>query len=78
LMNILSRLKLLNAVTPPAVTLGRSFTAKGMYLHESFQGLNLNRRSITGLETEMPVTQLSTCHETENSCVCSSTVFCGV
>jgi hypothetical protein len=58
-MNVLPRLKLLNALTavaPPAVTLFRSFTTKGMYLHEPIQGLNLNRWFITRLETEMPVT----------------------
>jgi hypothetical protein len=58
-MDVLPRLKLLNAltaVTSPAVTLVRSFTAKGMYLHEPIQGLNLNRLAITRLETEMPVT----------------------
>jgi hypothetical protein len=49
-------LNALTAVTPPAVTLVRSFTAKGLYLHEPVQGLNLNRRSITRLETEMPIT----------------------
>jgi hypothetical protein len=27
-----------------------------MYLHEPIQGSNLNRRSITSLETEMPLT----------------------
>jgi hypothetical protein len=40
----------------------RSFTAKGIYFHEPFQGLNLNRRSISGLEPEMPVTmQIGEC-----------------
>ena len=34
----------------------RSFTAKGIYLHEPVQGLNLNRRFISGIEPEMPVT----------------------
>jgi hypothetical protein len=62
-MDVLPRLKLLNALTavaPPAVTLVRSFTAKGMYLHEPVQGLNLNRRPITGLEPVMPVTTQNT------------------
>jgi hypothetical protein len=58
-MDVLPRLKILNtltAVMPPAVTLVRSFSGKGMYFHESVQVLNLNHRSITSLETEMPVT----------------------
>jgi hypothetical protein len=58
-MDVLPRLKLLNAlaaITPPAVSLVRSFPAKIMYLHEPFQGLNLNCRSIAGLEPVMPVT----------------------
>jgi hypothetical protein len=58
-MDVLPRLKLLNvltALTPPAVTLVGHFQPKGMYLHEPVQGLNLNRRSITGLEPVMPVT----------------------
>jgi hypothetical protein len=58
-MEVLPRLKLLNtlmAVTLPAVTLVKSFTAKGRHLHEPVQGLNRNRQSITRLETEMPVT----------------------
>jgi len=46
------------ALTSPAVFPVRSFTAKGIYLHESIQGLNLNRQSISGLEPEMPVTTL--------------------
>ena len=60
-MDVLSRLKLLNALralTPPDVFSVRSFTAKGICVHEPVQGLNLNRRSISGLEPEMPVTQL--------------------
>jgi hypothetical protein len=60
-MNVLPMLKLLNAltaITPPAVTLVRSLTAKGMYLHEPVQGLNLNRQPITRLEPVMPVTIL--------------------
>jgi hypothetical protein len=58
-MDVLPRLKLLNeltAGTPPAVTFVRSFPAKGMYLHGPVQGLNLNHRPITRLETVMPVT----------------------
>jgi len=62
-MDILSRLKLLNALmalTSPAVFPVRSFTAKGICVHEPIQGFNLNRRSISGLEPEMPVTILRT------------------
>jgi len=58
-MDVLSRLKLLNALTaltPTAVFPVRSFTVKGICLHEPVQGLNLNRRSILGLEPKMPVT----------------------
>jgi hypothetical protein len=58
-MDVLSRLKLLNALTaltPPAVFPVRSFTAKGICVREPVQGLNQNRRSISGLEPEMPVT----------------------
>ena len=43
-MHVLSRVKLLNALTaltPPAVFLVRSFTAKGVCVHEPVQGLNL-------------------------------------
>jgi hypothetical protein len=61
-MNVLPRLKLLKAltaVTPPAVTLFRSFRAKGRHLHEPVQGFNLNHWSIIRLETEMPVTVIS-------------------
>ena len=39
-------------------SLVRSFAAKGIHRHESVQGLNLNRWSISGLEPEMPVTDL--------------------
>jgi len=58
-MDVLSRLKFLNALTaltPPAVFPVRSFTGKGICVHEPIQGLNLNRWSISGLEPEMPVT----------------------
>jgi len=58
-MDVLSWLKRLNALavlTPPAVFPVRSFTTKGICLHEPVQGLNLNRRSISGLEPEMPIT----------------------
>jgi hypothetical protein len=62
-MDVLPRHKLLNALaalTPLAVTLVGHLQPKGMYLHEPVvQGLNLNRRSITGLETEMPVTNIA-------------------
>jgi len=34
----------------------RSFTAKGICVHEPVQGFNLNLRSISGVEPEMPVT----------------------
>jgi len=40
----------------PAVFLVRSFTAKGIHLHEPVQGLSLNQRFISGLEPQMPVT----------------------
>jgi len=59
-MDVLSRLKLLNALMaliPPALFPVRSFTGKGICLHESVQGLNLNCRSISGLEPEMLVTE---------------------
>jgi hypothetical protein len=46
----------LNGPYTPAVSPVRSFAAKGIYLHEPLQGLNLNRRSISGSEPEMPVT----------------------
>jgi len=51
-MDVLSRLKFLNALTaltPPAVFPVRSFTAKGIRVLEPVQGLNLNRRSMSGL-----------------------------
>jgi len=60
-MDVLSRLKLLNALTAltlPAVFPLRSFTGKGICPHEPVRGLNLNCRSISGLEREMPVTVL--------------------
>jgi len=47
LMDVLSRLKLLNALTaltPPAVFHVRSFTGKGICVHEPVQGLNLKCR----------------------------------
>ena len=37
-------------------SLVRSLTSQVIYVHEPVQGLNLNRRSISGLEPEMPVT----------------------
>jgi len=37
-------------------SLVRSFAANGICLHEPVQGLNLNRRSISGLDSKMPVT----------------------
>jgi len=55
----MSRLKLLNALTtltPPAVFPVRSFTAKGICVHEPVEGLKLNRRSISGLEPVKPLT----------------------
>jgi len=55
-MDVLSRLKLLKALTaltPPAVFPVRSFTAKEICVHEPVQGLNLNRRSISGLEPDI-------------------------
>jgi len=64
-MAVLSRLKLLNALTaltPPAVFPSWSFTAKGILLHEPVQGLNLNCQSISGLEPEMPETLGFTVH----------------
>ena len=50
----------LTALTPPAVFPVRSFTAKEICVHEPVQGLNLNRRSISGLEPEMPVKRSNT------------------
>jgi len=61
LKDVLSRLKLLNALTaltPPAVFPFRSFTGKGICPHEPVQGLNLNCWSISGLEREVLVTVL--------------------
>jgi len=58
-MDVLPRLKLLNAVTVlthPAVFPVRSFTTKGICVHEPVQGLNLNHRFISGLEPEIPIT----------------------
>jgi len=57
---VLPRLKLLNALEAiiPAVFPVRSFTAKGIYLNEPFQGLNLNCRSISGIEPELLVTSV--------------------
>ena len=49
-------LNALTALTPTAVFLVRSFTAKRICLHEPVHVLNLNRRSISGLEPEMLVT----------------------
>jgi len=46
----------LTALIPPVVLPVRSFTAKGICVYEPVQGLNLNRRSISRLEPEMPVT----------------------
>jgi hypothetical protein len=37
-------------------SLVRSYTAKSICLNEPVQGSNMNRRSISGLEPEMPVT----------------------
>ena len=58
-MDVLSRLKLLNTLMALAVLHVRSFTAKGICLHEPIRGLNLNRRSISELEPEIPVTLFS-------------------
>jgi hypothetical protein len=58
-MDALPRLKLLNSLRHShflLCSLVRSFTAKGIYLHEPVQGLNLNNQSISGLEPETPVT----------------------
>jgi hypothetical protein len=62
LMDVLSRLKLLNTLMALAVFHVRSFTAKGICLHEPIQGLNLNCQSISGLEPEMLVTLGFTVH----------------
>jgi len=54
-MDVLLRLKLLNALTAlPLLLLSlvRPFATKGIYLNKPVQGLNLNRRSISGLEHE--------------------------
>jgi len=59
LMNVLPRLKLLIAMTtftPLTVFLFKSFTTKKSIYMEPVQGLNLNRRYMLGLESEMPVT----------------------
>jgi hypothetical protein len=55
-MDVLPRLKLLNASHLLLWSPVGSFTAKLIYLHEPVQGLNLNRQSISGLEPEMSVT----------------------
>jgi hypothetical protein len=59
-INVLPRLKLLSAITAltlPTVLLSYEvFDRQGIYLHEPVQGVNLNRRSISGLEPELPVT----------------------
>ena len=57
---VLPRLKLLNALKAitPALFPVRLFTDKRMYLNEPFQGLNLNCRSISGIEPEMLVTSV--------------------
>jgi hypothetical protein len=58
LMNVLPRLKFLNAITaltPLTVFLIPLQPTKSIYM-EPVQGLNLNRRYISGLEPEMPVT----------------------
>jgi hypothetical protein len=54
-MDVLPRPKLLNAVTAVGLLLLGHLQPKKMYLHEPIRGLNLNRRSITSFETEMPV-----------------------
>jgi hypothetical protein len=59
LTDVLSKLKLLNAFTAltlPAVFPSCVVDRQGIHLHEPVQGLNLNRRSISGLEPEMLVT----------------------
>jgi hypothetical protein len=50
-------------------SLVRSWTAKGVCLHESVQGLNLYRRSVSGLEPEMPVTIPRTVLEIVMNCM---------
>jgi hypothetical protein len=58
-INVLPGLKFLSdimALTLPAVLPSSVFDRQGIYLHEPIQGLNLNRRSISGLEPELPVT----------------------
>jgi len=67
-MEVLSRLKLLNvftALTLPAVFPSYVIDSQGIYLPEPVQGLNLNRRSISGFEPEMPVT-VGTCSVTQS------------
>jgi hypothetical protein len=58
-LNVLPRLKLFNAITAftsLTVFLIKSFTTNKICLHGAVQGLNLNRRYISELEPEMPVT----------------------
>jgi hypothetical protein len=58
-MFVLHRLKLLRALRPSHFLLCfplRSFTVKGIFLHDPLKGLNLNRQSVSELEPEMPVT----------------------
>jgi len=69
LMDVLHRLKLLNALTALTLLLFqlvRSLTVKGTYVKKPVQGLNLDRRSISGLEPEMPVTHSD--HWEKGSC----------
>jgi hypothetical protein len=63
-MNVLLRLSFLNAMTaftPLTVFLIKSFTNKKSTYMEPVHGLKLNRRYISGLELEMPVTSLYFC-----------------
>jgi hypothetical protein len=56
-INGLPRLKLLNAMTTFLI---KSLTTKKSIYMESVQGMDLNRRYISGLEPEMPVTHGNT------------------
>jgi len=57
-MDVLSRLKLLNvltALTRPSVFPVTSFRGNGICPHEPVQGMNLNCRSISGLEPQIVI-----------------------
>jgi len=63
-MDVMPRLKFLNAITAFTQVYGFPYLdhlqrKESIYM-EPVQGLNLNRRSISGLEPEIPVTTVNT------------------